>query len=390
MKLEKNVLNKSISLFFPLFMIVHIFRMTGSFFTNDYLLLISLILINIPFGIEILSKQYKISDYNLKYGLFLLFPVWALITSFWSIFPFDSFTRSIFFITLIFTFINLLKHFKKLFKIIISFNGIIILLLILSLITQFPVDTWTKGNGRGFSSFFVHQNTLAAYLLFSSVPLFYLLFDNVGNGKSKFYWLVLFMNLFFIIISYSRASIMAFAALLVCFVIISYSSGLFHLSKTLPNNLPKNLVSSNLSSTARISILILLLILISLLILIFTISNPFILSIIGKGNPENIFVNRLHLWSASFNAALNGGLFGLGFGVSDQSIFVEYSGSYFIGDKYIREKGIGFLALIEETGLIGFTLFFLPIIYILYSKRNFLLNKIITNKCKASDGIGIS
>ncbi|MHB1688319.1 MAG: hypothetical protein ACYCVH_13220 [Ignavibacteriaceae bacterium] len=65
-------------------------------------------------------------------------------------------------------------------------------------------------------------------------------------------------------------------------------------------------------------------------------------------------------------------MIGLGYGISDPNIILTGTGSHYENGIYIREKGNSILALIEETGLIGLTLFLFPIIYIL---SRWLLNQ---------------
>jgi hypothetical protein len=76
------------------------------------------------------------------------------------------------------------------------------------------------------------------------------------------------------------------------------------------------------------------------------------------------------MWEPSYNAALNGGLTGLGYGISDPHILFPGSGSHYEGERYVREKGNSVLALIEETGMIGLLLFVIPIGYVLISQKS--------------------
>ena len=71
------------------------------------------------------------------------------------------------------------------------------------------------------------------------------------------------------------------------------------------------------------------------------------------------------MWEPSYKAALEGGLFGLGYGISHPEIRSGEYSDRFENGRLIREKGNQSLALIEEAGLIGLILFILPIIYLL-------------------------
>ena len=84
-----------------------------------------------------------------------------------------------------------------------------------------------------------------------------------------------------------------------------------------------------------------------------------------------ILGRRMILWEPSFEAAKLGGVFGLGYGVSAPDIKTPIlTGSHYENGRYIREKGNSFLAIIEETGLIGLILFLLPMIWII---RKFII-----------------
>jgi O-antigen ligase len=96
--------------------------------------------------------------------------------------------------------------------------------------------------------------------------------------------------------------------------------------------------------------------------------NESVDKILKKDFPE-IYSSRIWMWEPSYKAALEGGLFGLGYGISHPEIRSgEYSDRYENG-RLIREKGNSTLALIEEAGLIGLVLFLLPIVFLLKKFR---------------------
>ena len=82
-----------------------------------------------------------------------------------------------------------------------------------------------------------------------------------------------------------------------------------------------------------------------------------------KKGGSDYFARRNILWTPSYNAALNGGIFGLGYGVSDTKVKTLYMKENTFGE-IKREKGNSILAIVEETGIIGLTLFLLPIGYL--------------------------
>ena len=237
-------------------------------------------------------------------------------------------------------------------------NFIVILLCLFSLITGIPSDSWTLGNARGFAGFFGHQNLLASVLLFTMPGVFAALVSVISDQKSmdgkkiKFfqlnayslrltaYCLLLTANLLFLTLTYSRAAMFSLAIGVIVYLvlmkhwkIILYSFLLILASGILTFSIPS--LKTEVEKLAY------------------------------KDFPT-FFFTREWLWGPSYKAAINGGLPGLGYGVSDPSIILgEGTGSHYEGDIYEREKGNSVLALVEETGLIGLILFFLPIVFIL-------------------------
>jgi len=75
---------------------------------------------------------------------------------------------------------------------------------------------------------------------------------------------------------------------------------------------------------------------------------------------QGIFYTRQQPWAESFGKALEGGLIGGGYGVTIGAPPLETQGFTSIG--YGREKGNSQLAIIEETGVVGFLLYLLMIV----------------------------
>lgn len=75
----------------------------------------------------------------------------------------------------------------------------------------------------------------------------------------------------------------------------------------------------------------------------------------GDSGAESLFNSRTDVWGASVQGAGEGGVFGLGFGVS--AGYTEFGGG-FNSVGYGREKGNVSLAILEEVGVAGFLLYF--------------------------------
>jgi hypothetical protein len=76
---------------------------------------------------------------------------------------------------------------------------------------------------------------------------------------------------------------------------------------------------------------------------------------LGKGHDGDLLQSRRYVWQVSSEAALEGGLIGIGEGVSAGASPTFEAGASASG--YGREKGDSPLAMVEETGLIGLAIY---------------------------------
>jgi hypothetical protein len=318
----------------------------------------------------------------------LLLPgLWFLLTSLWSAYPGLSATRALYFILISTGCISagvlwLRYSGKDIFNFLLPVNIFIVLLCLFSIISNIPSDSWSGGHGKGFMGFFGHQNLLASVLLFTMPSVVYkivilaksrirhdpksdsqqagmtdtsmtsirqlvnskqLTVNSYQNSTVHYlqltaYSLLLIANLLVLILTYSRASLLSLVFGVIAFLIlnknwkvISYSFGILFLF---------------------------------FLIVYLTPSlNQLADKILKKDFPE-IYSSRIWMWEPSYQAAIEGGLTGLGYGISEPNIKPGSSGDHFEGKRFVREKGNSVLALIEETGLIGLILFLFPISYV--------------------------
>jgi O-antigen ligase len=217
---------------------------------------------------------------------------------------------------------------------------------IVSLLINYPDTAWTGGNKLGFMGFTVHQNTLGALILFTFPATAASLFSERITTRT-FAFILSLLNIYILILSHSRASLLE----IIIFVLLLLT-GICHKNKRL------------------------FLVLITVSVLITIMNFEKISEYVYKGNPE-IGTSRYLLFNASFKAALNGGITGQGYGISDPQIIIPAAGSHYEDTgmhkerkRYIREKGNSILAIAEETGIIGAVLFFLPVIIIFYRRCN--------------------
>lgn len=298
-----------------------------------------------------------------EYFIFLPFVIYCLLTSFWSISSQVSAARSLYFLLLsfgMFSVIKLINHYNlNLFNYLLPANLSVVVLSLISLVFNIPAANWSGGSGIGFMGFSAHQNTLASAVIITMPAALYFLFNtdnsvaNIFNSKyfKLFIYFLITINIFLLILTYSRAALLSLLIGIIVYPILSKSKKIIY----------------TLSAAAII-----------LLIACFTITplNNFIQNYLDK-NGEGIFGRRMMLWQPSYHAALQGGLFGLGFGISAPDIKTNpLTGSYYENGRYIREKGNSTLALIEETGVIGFIIFIIPLGFLLIRlNKNYPDNK---------------
>ena len=336
--------------------------------------------------IYILLALTSIKRININFKLLpvlFLFPFYSLLTSLWSVYPLITLQRSLYLILLYAGILSAVYLYKKYLpekgiEFLIPANFLILVMSLISLVLAIPENSWTGGNGLGFMGFAGHQNTLAGAVMFT-LPGILMLWrrnrklKNGINGKNKnnchswslsqllpnkknyiFIFLLIAANIILIVLTYSRAVMLAVGIGLLLYLILtkSYKTFLFGF-----------------------------LLVLSIVIMFFNIQsvNQSISQILSK-HGWDILAARTVLWQPSFEAAKLGGVNGLGYGVSSPDIILpEGTGSYYKDNIYIREKGNSTLALIEETGVIGLILFIMPLVFV-FIRRNDTRNQIPDDK----------
>jgi len=269
-----------------------------------------------------------------------------------------TFQRALYFLLLyagIFA-INILTQnwqLKIFVKILLAANIFLIIISIITYVFSNQLYVWTDGGyWSGFKSLYGHSNVYASALLFTLVGVMpYFLERESQNILQKynhgimnkigtlFYPSVLVgLNIFFILISYSRNSIVS----------LGFGTFIFLLAQKY--------------FKLVYSILILLFIITTIYFSNESFRNT-LLQYLEKGS-GNFFAHRTVLFEPSLEAAKLGGIFGLGLGVSAPNIRVERPYQVDEPEIFIREKGNSTLAIIEETGLIGLILFLIPVLLI--------------------------
>ena len=322
------------------------------------------------------NRQYFFIKSNLQLFLFFIicFTIWSSITALWSPYPLVSMSRSTWFlfIALGSTLLGFLttNNVKEVIKSLCYLNIIIVTITIFSLTTGIPNDSWTGGNQLGFKGFFYHQNSLGACIAFT-LPfcIFYISkrytekklsnsVINTLNLKMISRWipfiilaLIVFVNCILIILSRSRGSLITLLIFLLIFTILIFRF--------------RNFVFFTL-------------IIVSIFVILFAFDDnfkSFSKEIIYKGG-NSFGDSRYELISRSLIAAKSGSVFGLGYGISERgnSILLNWKEEN-NQIRFVREKMVSILALIEEVGIIGLLLFIFPISYCLFFIGKYILTK---------------
>jgi hypothetical protein len=330
------------------------------------------------------------TDTRLKTLLLLIaaFGIWAAITFAWSPFPLVTLSRAAYFF-LISVSPLLLGYFwskneqSEPFAFLLPANIIVVMVSLYSLISSSPANAWTGGHGLGFMGYAGHQNTLAAAIVFTVPSVLFPLFKEISRrvvhksksdadnfqmplilslilpslwlrrvklipGTRTIWWagfisififiLIFILNLYLLILSVSRAGVLTLIIMVAIFIFLSFNK-----------------------KTALV-----------LMFMSITLSAVFFFS--SKSVREFVFKTegtigdrRIVNIHETIEAAKNGGLFGLGYGISKKPGNDLVIGHYeYEGKVYVREKMIGSLALIEETGVVGLILFLAPLGYVLW------------------------
>lgn len=364
-------MNRFLKISISAFLVVNILSSVRGLFQIHYLSKILTVLFIAVIGYEFFKGRVKPEPKQLRFLLLLLlFPAWALITSFWSIRPDITALASINYLVMVLVFFGLgflwmkynsNENFLILF---LPANIVVLAIALFSIITNIPADSWSGGHGRGLMSFWGWQNSLAMAALFTLPGVFSLVNseqtlrqaqgDKANRDQQSHWWslghslfndkrqllffLLLSLNFFLIMLTYSRAAMLAVFVGVVCYLVL--------------NKNYKILASG-----------FLLIAIITLLAVTVKPINTNVYKVLAKHDMP-IFTTREILWGPSLEAAKNNFLFGTGYTMTDQTVKGITSRLEVTTGLYAREKGNSYLALIEETGIVGFTFFMIPIFYL--------------------------
>jgi len=307
--------------------------------------------------IAVAWKYFSIKEFKALMTLTAVSGIWILLTAAWSSYPLISLYRGGYFILLSIGliaggYISAKEGKNPAAGFLLWANIAVAALSLYSFAAGVPADAWTGGHGKGFMGFAGHQNLLASAILFTvpsslyffiaqKAPSKFISGSTLSNLLSVF---LLLLNIFFLIITFSRASLLSYIIMVALFGIFLFKW--------------KAVIAYLIFAAAFAAL--------------FLIDAPFKASIekaLYKDFPTLLFSREI-LVEPSYHAALKGGAVGLGYGISDPEIILPgVTGSIYVDGRYIREKGNSVLALVEETGVIGLVLFLLPVFYVMKNPR---------------------
>lgn len=199
-----------------------------------------------------------------------------------------------------------------------------------------------------------NANFLGFLLAVTSVWLIWqaLLAYRTDRNRFRLFMGLLAVDAFYLFLSHARASL-----LILVFVVLGLLLGLGKLRKWLPSLL----VATTLSVLAYS---------LSPALQVFVKeyaykSNLEYLETFEEGIEGGILYSRAKIWEESYARAVRGGLLGVGYGVSAGEKFVGEIGASVSSGQYGREQGNAQMAIVEQTGLIGFG-FYLMLIMAVY------------------------
>lgn len=115
-------------------------------------------------------------------------------------------------------------------------------------------------------------------------------------------------------------------------------------------------------------------------------SNLEYLESFDEGIAGGIWYSRAQVWEESYERAMRGGVFGAGYGVSMGEKFIGEIGTSVSSGQYGREQGNAQMAILEQTGLVGFG-FYLALIIAIYGVFILGMRRSLVNSDRIATGL---
>ena len=272
---------------------------------------------------------------NSAFGVSLLaYCIWCMLTSIWSEVPELSVAKSTAFVLVSLTFVSA-GYFWVEKRSNANAIGYLIPIAILTLCAGLMGNSEAKIGGTNLKIYggLTHPNALGAMIVMSLPVLLWIAYKERKKPLARWIWVALVaVALAVLIRTVSRASILGAAMVLILF-----------------------LMSLKIRVTAFYSLLIMGALLIAASVdaeLIHATYHDYLLK--GQTEKKGILFSRERVWDKSYENAIAGGWFGAGYGVTIGDTVFEGG---LTAQAYGREKGNTELAIVEETGMVGLTLY---------------------------------
>ncbi|OGT34778.1 MAG: hypothetical protein A3F11_05650 [Gammaproteobacteria bacterium RIFCSPHIGHO2_12_FULL_37_14] len=298
------------------------------------------------FGYLFLNKKLLIYINRSWLVLLALYLIWCLSTNFWSEVPVMSVIKSIPFILIIITMLSAgsLWVVRFGYEKATDFSFLIMLIAIISNLAGLNSNAYMAAGIEISGGLSGNANNFGFLQVIACPIILWYLYKTWGNKWYSLLWGLLFLiDMRGLLMSYSRSATAAFLCI-IYFFLISLSG------------YKKMVVIFSALFAMLISIIFIPMVMVTF--------EKNILAHVLKGTIERsidtqtMLFSRSKLWEKSYQQAVQGGLSGGGFYVT----IGDHDFSLLHPERYGREKGNSQLAVVEETGIIGFSLYLLIII----------------------------
>lgn len=275
--------------------------------------------------------------FRTRYGLILaVYSLWCFSTVAWSLVPTLSLLKSTLFVGVAVTFIGagqvwaMRKSLHGIFSYLLP-----IIALVLTASSVGRADPVQIGMVEVYQGLTGNPNYLGILVAMAMPYALWLLYDKWHDKKYRLITFGLLLVLFIALwLSGSRASILCVMSIIMGFMlaVISNKRVFFAISMGF--------------------------VIFAAVIAVPAVQDALLKRVIYKGQIESeAFISRRDVWSESYANALEGGLIGVGYGVTAGAQNFSFSFSDLTSVGYGREKSNSQLAIWEETGIVGFALY---------------------------------
>ena len=291
---------------------------------------------------SIIPKRHQIYTFIIKDKFLSLFLIWILISILWSDFRVISLKRWIHIFGMVIVFLSVCLHMKTTDETFGYFKAVLALYIPLTLVTVALIPEASMYDPPAWRGITPHKNTLGQICMVSVIVWASHLLDNKGQVR-KINLLFLILSVIVLVGSRSTTSLLTT-------IFLFFLSGYIYLEKNVIRQI-----------TDRLIHILLVGMFFSGLAVILYISPDFIEAFFNFLGKDITFTGRVELWADIFEYTKKHLWMGSGFSgfwvINNPQLEMIYY-------KYIwipRQAHMGYLDLLNETGIVGFVLFMLMV-----------------------------